>query len=141
MTQRSLDYAHLNVDDSTSSGNSNVLSSEIVNYFNDAYRGNHDAKDPLVSPVFATDDQLAGFPPCLNITPEHGPYRDDDETFAKRLVGAGVEVLSKRFLGVDHGFTEMYFHQSGDTDAVSIAAAEQAVDLMEWELRRHLMIA
>lgn len=88
--------------------------------------------------MFATDAELAGFPPCLMITPEHGPYRDDDEAFAKRLVEAGDEVLNKRFLGVDHSFTEMHFHVPHDTDATSVAAAEEAVDLMLWELSRHL---
>ncbi len=117
---------------------SKVLSSKAIAFLNEAYRGPLRQR-PARLPVFASDAELADFPPCLVITPEHGPYRDD-EAFAKRLVEAGDEVLNRRFLGVDHGFTEMHFQVPRDTDEPSIAAAEGAVDLMIWELRRHLEV-
>ena len=63
-----------------------------------------DRKNPLVSPVFATVDQIRSFPPTLVITASRDSLCRETETFKDKLVEAGVDVTFKRF-EAKHGFT------------------------------------
>lgn len=64
-----------------------------------------DARDPRVSPLFATDH--AGLPPAFVTTAEFDPLRDEGEAYAKKLAAAGVPVDVKRYNSVFHGFALM----------------------------------
>lgn len=61
-------------------------------------------KDPHLSPVNATEEQLKGFPRTLVITAENDVLRDEGEAFAKKLFNAGVEASAVRILGTIHDF-------------------------------------
>lgn len=56
------------------------------------------------SPLRATEEQLAFFPPTLVITAEADVLRDEGEAFAAKLRSAGVEVTQARYGGVVHDF-------------------------------------
>lgn len=62
-------------------------------------------KNPLVSPVYASDEALAQLPPTLVITAGRDSLREEAEAFAVRLMHLGVEVTYRCFLTSTHGFT------------------------------------
>jgi acetyl esterase len=72
--------------------------------FDACYCNNKEArKNPLMSPVFATIDDLRSFPPTLVISASRDSLFEEDEKFRDKLLEAGVEVTHKRFDDV-HGF-------------------------------------
>ncbi|MBD2774027.1 alpha/beta hydrolase [Iningainema tapete] len=70
-----------------------------------------DPKQPYVSPLFAPN--LKGLPPALVVDGEFDPYRDEGQTYAKRLQAAGVPVTATVYPGMIHDF----FLMAGATDA------------------------
>lgn len=61
-------------------------------------------RDPRVSAVFASNEQLARFPPTTIITAEYDYLRLGGEYLARRLAGQGVEVTAVRYRGCGHAF-------------------------------------
>jgi acetyl esterase/lipase len=61
-------------------------------------------KNPLISPVYATVDQVKAFPATLVITASGDILCDEAERFKDKLIEAGVDVTFKRF-DAKHGFT------------------------------------
>jgi len=61
-------------------------------------------KNPLVTPLNATLDQLKDLPPALVITDENDVLRDEGEAYARKLMNAGVDVTATRYLGTVHDF-------------------------------------
>lgn len=84
-------------------------------------------KNPLISPLFASDEQLKSFPPTLIITAENDSLCNEAEMFRKRLEKVGADVKYKCFQGCLHGFT----HQNGPE-------AEQAWRMMISFLKHNL---
>jgi acetyl esterase len=60
-----------------------------------------DARDPLASPLHATD--LAGLPAAQIMTAQFDPLRHDGEQYADRLRAAGIPVSYGCYLGAVHG--------------------------------------
>jgi acetyl esterase len=65
----------------------------------------HDTRDPLASPLHATD--VAGAPPAFILSAEYDTLRDEGEAYAQKLIEAGVLVQVRRYLGTVHGFFAM----------------------------------
>ncbi|MCH4054257.1 MAG: alpha/beta hydrolase [Atopobiaceae bacterium] len=61
---------------------------------------------PLISAAYASDDVLRGFPRFVMVDSEYDYLRIQDEAFAKRMSGLGVDVRCIRYAGCDHGWLE-----------------------------------
>jgi len=84
------------------------LNKAMISWFSKHYLPNPaTAADPLVSPLKATKEQLAGLPPAFVITAEIDPLRSEGEAYAKALKAAGVEVEYKNYPNVTHEFFGM----------------------------------
>ena len=70
-------------------------------------QGHTTSHDPLVSAVFATDEQLKKFPETVIVAAEYDYLRVGSDYAAKRLASHGVPVRSIRYCGCDHGFLDM----------------------------------
>ena len=100
----------------------------MARVFDAAYTGSREAaKNPLISPCYATADQIKSFPPTLVITASQDSLAPETEAFKDRLIEAGVPVTFKRFEGAPHGFT-----LSGEP------GAEEAWQMMIDHLTRYL---
>lgn len=59
-------------------------------------------KQPYVSPLQASLEQLKGLPPALVIVNENDILRDEGEAYAHKLMQAGVPTIGMRYLGLCH---------------------------------------
>lgn len=81
-----------------------AFSKEIESLFNRCYLGPlGDARNPLVSPVFAED--LTGLPPALMIVGSRDGLKPSSDRYAEKLKNAGVPVLYQVYEGMGHAFT------------------------------------
>lgn len=62
-------------------------------------------KDPSVSPVFSSVDQLRGFPPTLIVEAGKCPFVETNRKFGALLEKAGTSVRFARYPESRHGFT------------------------------------
>lgn len=85
------------------------------------------AKNPLVSPVYATEGELAKLPPSLIILAGRDSLHDEGAMYAELLKKAGVKVELHEFPEEKHGFT--YYRSK---------AVPQAMELIEEFLSRYL---
>jgi len=80
-----------------------MLTAEMMDWFTGHYvTDESQAADPYVAPVRAASH--AGLPPAHIVTAEFDPLRDEGETYAKLLSGAGVPATAVRYDGQIHGF-------------------------------------
>ncbi|HEX7818280.1 MAG TPA: alpha/beta hydrolase, partial [Nitrososphaeraceae archaeon] len=81
------------------------LTREAMKWFWDNYLSNDtDRKEPTVSPLQASVEQLSGLPPTLIIVGENDVLRDEGEAYAHKLMQAGVITTATRYLGTIHDF-------------------------------------
>lgn len=82
------------------------LPPKMCRLFNQCYCNNkEERKNPLISPVFASVEQLKSFPPTLIITAGRDSLYKEAEVFKDKLIEAGITVKHKRFENSVHGFT------------------------------------
>lgn len=82
-----------------------VLSHDILRWFWECYLAGHStAVEPLAAVMHA---DLAGLPSATVLTAEFDPLRDEGEEFAGKLRALGIPVVSRRYLGMAHGFFSM----------------------------------
>lgn len=66
-----------------------------------AYAGDHDLRDPLVSPLYGS---FVDFPPALIVVGTHDCLLDDSRYISKRMRAAGVDATLVEIAGGFHGF-------------------------------------
>lgn len=88
-----------------------------------ALAGGADPSDPLVSPLLADREVLAGVPAALVITCEYDPIREDGRRYAAALREAGVAVQELRFDDEMHLFFSLPEVLDGAKRAIERAGA------------------
>ena len=83
------------------------VSPKMADMFDACYhnKDRETAKSAYVSPVYATDEQLAGLPPALIIVAGRDSLHDDGVRYKDLLEAAGVSVEFHDFAESVHGFT------------------------------------
>jgi acetyl esterase len=100
------------------------LTRDAMKWFWDSYLTNHtNVKDPTVSPLQASVEQLKELPPALIINGENDVLRDEGEAYALKLSEAGVPVAAVRYHGTIHDFVML---NPFTDDPAPRAAIEQA---------------
>ncbi|MGN0846251.1 MAG: alpha/beta hydrolase [Kiritimatiellia bacterium] len=88
---------------------------------NAAYLNGHDSRDPLVSPLYATDAQLAALPPVHLLAADHDVLRDQGKAFADRLKALGGPVRYENPRGTTHLFVTVPGQPAAFNRAVAFA--------------------
>jgi len=78
-----------------------ILDKEYIARISEAYAGDMDMKDPLISPLFG---DLRGFPPTYIQVGENEILLSDSLRLHQALVAANVSVKMERFTGMWHVF-------------------------------------
>jgi acetyl esterase len=108
------------------------LTREGMKWFWNNYAPNNAIrKEPTISLLHASIDQLRGLPPALVITDEFDVLRDEGESYAHKLMQGGVSVTATRYLGTIHDF--MMLNVITDTPAVR-GAIDQASEMLKNKL-------
>jgi acetyl esterase len=105
------------------------LTKPAMQWFWDQYLP--DAKlrsNPTASPLTASPQQLSGLPRALIITAENDVLRDEGEAYGRKLIDAGVEVVTTRYNGTIHDFVML--NALADA-APTRAAIAQAVEFLK----------
>ena len=100
-----LDLSGFDTDSHRRYAEGHFLTRRRLSYFYEAYAGDHDRKDPRLSPLHARD--LSGLPPALMISAECDPLRDEATAYAEALSAAGTGVSAVCFRGQVHPFVQM----------------------------------
>ena len=96
-----------------------VLPKEMLEFCDRMYVGSADRTDPLLYPGLATD--FSGFPPCVVVTADFDPLRDDGLAFADKVERAGIPVTRIRAEGMMHGFA-LHWHRFRRAEAILLQA-------------------
>jgi acetyl esterase/lipase len=105
------------------------LTRKNMKWFWDNYTSDKtNRKEPTVSPLQASVEQLKGLPPALIINGEFDVLRDEGEAYAHKLIEAGVPVTGVRYHGTIHDFVML--NPITDTPPVR-AAIEQASHMLK----------
>ena len=110
------------------------LTRAAMQWFWDQYLPDYDQrKDPTVSPLLASSEQLAGLPRALIITAENDVLRDEGEAYGRKLIQAGVEVVTTRYNATIHDFVMLNALAEASPTRAAVA---QAVDFLRRVLAR-----
>ena len=96
-----------------------VLPQEMLEFCDRLYAGSADRIDSLLYPGLATD--FSGFPPCVVVTADFDPLRDDGLAFADKVERAGIPVTRIRAEGMMHGFA-LHWHRFRRAEATLLQA-------------------
>jgi len=108
------------------------LTREAMKWFWDNYVSNQtNIKEPAVSPLQASIDQLRELPPTLIINGEFDVLRDEGEAYAHKLMEAEVAVTAVRYHGTIHDFVML--NALSDTPA-AMGAIDQASNSLRLNL-------
>ncbi|MFP7492851.1 alpha/beta hydrolase [Terribacillus saccharophilus] len=99
-----------------------LLSRKLMNWFRTHYYNTEsDRENPLAAPIHS--ELLHTLPPAAILTAQYDPLRDEAQTYAAKLKQAGVDVFSKNYAGLIHGFAGFTAHVEEAQQAVAEGAA------------------
>jgi acetyl esterase len=105
------------------------LTREAMKWFWNNYTSDQtNLKEPTVSPLQASVEDLNGLPPTLVINGEFDVLRDEGEAYAHKLIDAGVDVRAVRYHGTIHDFVML--NPISETPAAR-AAIEQSSNILK----------
>lgn len=110
------------------------LTRKNMKWFWDNYTSDKtNRREPTVSPLQASLDQLRELPPALIINGEFDVLRDEGEAYAHKLIDAGVPVTAIRYHGTIHDFVML--NPITDTPPVrgAIEQASQVLKKVLWD--------
>lgn len=106
------------------------LTKLAMKWFWDAYEPDVEKrKNYLLSPLQTPIEKLSKLPPALIITDENDVLRDEGENYAKKLIEAGVDTISVRYIGTIHDFLML-------NSLKNTQATKNALDLITNKLKK-----
>lgn len=110
------------------------LTREAMKWFWNNYTSNQtNLKEPKVSPLQASVEELKGLPPALIINGENDVLCDEGEAYALKLLEAGVRVTAVRYHGTIHDFVML---DAITDDPAPRGAVEQASHMLKMILSK-----
>ena len=102
-------YPFLDVDTDPDSKGEGSLTGPIMYVFNELHCSPQEAKNPLISPVYATMEDLTGLPPAIVVYADYDNLKTEGMQYAAMLRSAGVPVADRLADGMTHGYFENGF--------------------------------
>lgn len=99
------------------------LDGRLMEAFNEAYIGDGDSRNALISPSDATDEQLRKLPPVLIINAERDILYDQGKEFSERIRRIGNDGEWIEFPGAVHLFITVKGQPTAFSKAAEIASA------------------
>ena len=98
------------------------LDSSLMDAFNSAYIGGAGVEDPLISPIFATDESLRTLPPVLMVNAERDILLDQCSRMAARMKAAGCSLRREILPSTVHLFITVPGQPTAFRTAVTLSA-------------------
>lgn len=108
-------------------GDGPFLTRRAMDYFLGANFPDEYRDDILAFPLKASIDQLRGLPSATVIVAENDLLREEGEAYARKLLQAGVDVTSTRYLGTIHDFVMLNALADSGPSKAAIAQASAAL--------------
>lgn len=99
------------------------LDSSLMDAFNDAYIGSAEVENPLISPLFATEETLKTLPPILIVNAEKDILRDQCTSMAARMEAAECELRREILPSTVHLFITVAGQPTAFHTAVALSSA------------------
>lgn len=119
------------------------LTADELDAMNQIYAPRELRKEKWLSPVLASDEDIALLPPTACVICGKDPLAVEDTLLVNRLLDAGVPVTAKKYLNMEHGFVELWFFREwylkGTTPPAEMeAAAEDALAFLVEAAKQYL---
>jgi len=119
------------------------LTADELDAMNYIYAPRELRKEKWLSPVLASNEDIALLPPTACVICGKDPLAVEDTLLINRLLNAGVPVTAKKYLNMEHGFVELWFFREwylkGTTPSVEMeAAAEDALAFLVDAAKQYL---
>ena len=85
----------------------------IYTLFPEYYCAQHDPAESLISPVYASEEQLGRLPRAIVCLGERDPLHAEGARYVAKLRAAGTEVACIVAADMPHGYTEVAFQEPG----------------------------
>ena len=93
-----------------------TLAQPLQYLFNDLHSSREEAKLPVISPIYAAQEELRGLPDAIICTAELDSLKTETAQYADMLQQAGVGVTLLSAEGMPHGFFEVGFGKVSDAE-------------------------